>query len=254
MEKENTSVKGQEVAEPVGTEGGNGQGVAEPEKGTQTDADNSRFAAARRESEARLKAENDFWKGVAEKRGFKNVDDFKASLEKEDASKLNARIEEVFGTGAEDALGVINDIVKNNPDVKKAQEIIKNNEMKASEKAFNDEVEIIKAIDPSIKSFDDVMKLDTFEEMRRIYENGGKTLSEAFKLANLDSIIASRESKAKQSTLNQMNSKDHLNGNKSGTGSSGITIPGETLAMYKKFMPGKTDAEYQAHYEKMKKE
>ena len=253
MELENTSVNTQDVAEPVGTEGVNDQEVAKPDKGTQSNADNSRFAAARRESEARLKAENDYWKGVAEKRGFKNVEDFKASLEEEDASKMNARIEELFGVGAEDALGVINDIVKNNPDVRKAQEIISANEMKASEDAFNKELAVIKGIDPSIESFDDVMKLDTFEDMRRIYEQGGKTLSEAFKIANFDSLIASKEAKAKQSAINQINSKGHLNGNRGGI-SGGVTMPAETLKMYKAMMPGKSDAEYQAHYEKYKKE
>ena len=253
MDFENTSANTQEVAEPVEAEGANGQEVAGPDKGTQSNDDNRRYAAARRESEARLKAENDFWKGVAEKRGFKNVEEFKASLEKEDASKMNARIEEVFGVGAEDALGVINDIVRNNPDVKKAQEIISANEMKASEDAFNKELDVIKGIDPSIKSFDDVMALDTFEDMRRIYEQGGKTLSEAFKIANFDSLIASKEAKARQSTLNQINSKDHLNGNRGGN-SGGVTIPAETLKMYKAMMPGKTDAEYQAHYEKYRKD
>ena len=105
--------------------------------------------------------------------------------------------------------------------------------MENSKQAFENEVELIKKIDPSIKSFDDVINSESFAEVDRIYRAGGKSLSEAFKLANFDRLMSANEGKLRQQVINQMSGKDHLKGNGSGGSKvSTVTIPEETLKIW----------------------
>lgn len=253
MELDKASVNTQQVADAGDNSSEKNQDVATPDKAIQSADDNAKFAAARREAESRYNNEKNYWDNLAKARGFKSADEFKKALENEDANKNRENLGELFGVDGGEVESALNKVIANNPLVKQAQNIINEKEAEASKVAFEKEVEAIKKIDPSIKSFDDVMNADNFAEVDRIYRSGGKSLSEAYKLANFDRLMAADEGKVRQQVINQMSGKDHLNGNKGGV-SGGVTIPAETLKIYKKMMPGKSDAEYQAHYEKYKKE
>lgn len=254
MEIENLSGNIQEVAGPDNLSE-NIQEVAETDKVTQKTEENSKYAAARREAESKLNVEKEKWNALAKSRGYNSADELEKALKQETVNQNREKLEEIFGINGEDAEKVLNGVIANNPLVKQAQSIINEREMENSKQAFENEVELIKKIDPSIKSFDDVINSESFAEVDRIYRAGGKSLSEAFKLANFDRLMSANEGKLRQQVINQMSGKDHLKGNGSGGSEvSTVTIPEETLKIYKKMMPGKSDAEYQKHYEKYKKE
>ncbi len=253
MELENTSANNQQVADAGDNSSENNQGVATPDKAVQSADDNARFAAARREAESRYNNERNYWDNMAKARGYKNADDFKKALENEAADKDRESLGELFGVDGGEVESALNKVIANNPLVRQAQSIINEREAEASKVAFNKEVEAIMKIDPSIKSFDDVMNADSFADVDRIYRAGGKSLSEAYILANFERLMSADEGKVRQQVINQMSGKDHLSGNKGGM-SSGGTIPADTLKIYKQMMPGKTEAEYQKHYEKYRKD
>lgn len=78
----------------------------------------------------------------------------------------------------------------------------------------------------------------------------GITLAEAFMLVNKDKVLQRKTAAAKQAALNSVNSKGHIRGSGGGADVETVTIPEETLEMYKRLNPGKSMEEYQRHYKK----
>ncbi len=148
----------------------------------------------------------------------------------------------------------INSIVDNHPAIKKAQEVIRQAEettaaarqVQAKEGIAN-ELKIISALDPSIKTLEDLMAMEGADRFFGVVKNGGLSLSDAFKLVNFDQLTARKTAAAKQAAINQAAGKGHLTATAS-RGAGGVTIPADTLEMYRQIFPNKSDAEFQKHY------
>lgn len=103
------------------------------------------------------------------------------------------------------------------------------------------EMQKISAIDPSVKSLEDIAKMPTAAEFNQ-YVQRGNTLEEAFYLANRKDIEQKRLAAAKQTAINQTRSKQGLLSG-AGEGAPGISVPAEQAAAYREIMPDATDAE-----------
>jgi hypothetical protein len=127
-------------------------------------------------------------------------------------------------------------------------------EKPAGNAAFQAQVEKelaeINKLDSSVKTLEDIMQLETAPAFAAAVKRGA-TFLEAFQLANFDRLQkAGREEsarRAKQAALNDQRSKEHLTGS-SQKGSGAVSVPADTLAMYRMLMPGKSDDEITAHY------
>jgi hypothetical protein len=108
----------------------------------------------------------------------------------------------------------------------------------------------INKLDSSVKTLEDIMQLETAPAFAAAVKRGA-TFLEAFQLANFDRLQkAGREEsarRAKQAALNDQRSKEHLTGS-SQKGSGAVSVPADTLAMYRMLLPGKSDDEITAHY------
>ena len=88
----------------------------------------------------------------------------------------------------------------------------------------------------------------------RFYElvKRGNTLTDAFRLVNMDRLTAKAGEAAKQAALNQVASKAHLDRTVT-RGAGSVTVPADVIAEYRAFNPDAADAEIRAHWAKYKK-
>lgn len=118
------------------------------------------------------------------------------------------------------------------------------------------ELEEIRQLDPEMTGLEAILVSETGEAFRAAVARGASFI-EAFKLANFDRLRqkASAESakRAEQAAINKARSKDHLQTART-SGSGSVAVPAEVKEMYHYLMPGKTDAEIQAHYNRTLRE
>ena len=118
------------------------------------------------------------------------------------------------------------------------------------------ELEEIRQLDPEMTGLEAILASETGEAFRAAVARGASFI-EAFKLANFDRLrqkaSAETAKRAEQAALNKARSKDHLQTART-SGSGSVAVPAELKEMYHYLMPGKTDAEIQAHYNRTLRE
>lgn len=281
---DDTGVEEQEVTETVDEETENTDGteveteVGEEEQETaepaQSDEDNAKYAAARRKAEQEkelavkeaiekvkmeTKAQYDEMIALSglfnpyTKSPVNSVEDFKSWQEaysKEQSAHLKEKLEEA-GMDEEE----IDQLISSHPAVREAQQLkmqLEQHEKEVQEQRFKGIVEEslkqIQEYDPSIKSIKDLAESEHGQEIEEKIKQG-YSISDAWKLANLD-MIAQRQAKAaKIETTKNIASKEHLE--KSGQrGQNQITVPQDVVNEYRKFNPKATLEQIQKHYAK----
>lgn len=275
--------KEQAVAEPAAEnkETGNKEAekTAESEKGQAVSADgdssvqnpeeNAKYAAARRKAEserdaaiaeAERKAREDAQKYVDDafaNSGMMNpytgkpitskseYEEYKQKYETEKKSRFIKR------AGISDA--EFEEFINDLPVVKEAREKQKAAEQQieqmrsvALKAKVDEQITEIGKLDPSIKSVDDLMKKPTYQKFFDLVKMG-HTMVDAYKYANMDELAANAASSVRQQTMNQLNSKNHLEKTMT-RGSGAEPVPASVRAQYLAFNPDATDSEISAHY------
>lgn len=146
-----------------------------------------------------------------------------------------------------------------NPTVKRAEEIIRQNEeaklaqeRQVAQARVEAEIQEIHKLDPSINSVRDLVSMPNSKEFYSLVKRGNSFL-DAYRLANFDRITAAKAEQARQQALNNARSKDHLRTVGGQRGSGALTVPADEMAMFKAINPGATEAQIQAYYNKIKK-
>jgi hypothetical protein len=117
----------------------------------------------------------------------------------------------------------------------------------ARRRAIEEEFRKINAIDPTVKSFDDLMLMENAEEFAEKVRRG-YSLTDAFIITNSKRLSARIKNAAVRSTLSRLAAKQHLKGAGTGGGEAAIDVPAETYSLYKSLYPGITDGEIRRHY------
>lgn len=113
------------------------------------------------------------------------------------------------------------------------------------------EMQKITAIDPTIKSLEDIAKMPTAGDFNR-YVQMGNTLEDAFFLANRKGIEQRRLAAAKQTAINQQRGKQDLYSG-AGGGPAGVSVPAEQAAAYREWFPDATEEEIAKNWTKFEK-
>ena len=281
---DDTGVEEQEVTETVDEETENTDGteveteVGEEEQETaepaQSDEDNAKYAAARRkaEQEKDLAVKEAIEKAKAEIRAqydntiassgllnpytkspVKSVDDFKDWQEayaKEQSAHLKEKLEEA-GMDEEE----IDQLISSHPAVREAQQLkmqLEQHEKEVREQRYRGIVEEslkqIQEYDPSIKSIKDLAESEHGAEIEEKIKQG-YSISDAWKLANLDMIAQRKAKAAKLETAKSITSKEHLNKSNQ-HGQNEVTVPPDVVEKYRVFNPKATIEQTQKHYAK----
>lgn len=272
--------KEQEAAEPaVDTQTQSGDGAeAEAEDDSQeeeapgaeqTPEKRAQFAAARRKAEqerdaaiaqAKQEAQAEAQRVVDE--AFKNsgltnpytkkpitskaeYDEYKQRFETE----KKARVLKKSGMTDEE----FNEFVASLPEVRQAKE-----QQEAAEAAtrqaqeaqaklkVDEQLKEISAIDPTIKELKDIAKMPTYPRFYELVKKGN-SLSDAFRLANIDKLTQSAAQASRQAAVNAATGKQHM-ARTATRGAGAVSVPQDVRDAYLAFNPGASDAEIQQHY------
>lgn len=253
--------------------GGNDSSEEEGEAG-QNAEQNAKFAAARRKAEAerdaaveKAKAEaqaeaarviNDAFKNSGlvnpyTKQPITSKEEYDAYRQRYEAERKKAMMRK---SGMSDA--DFDAFVQNLPEVREAREAkeqaeqAKREAQQAAAKVKVDEqLKEIGALDPSIRSMEDLVKMPTYAKFYELVKKGN-TLTDAFKLANYDALTKGAAAGARQAALNAAQGKQHM-GQTQTRGAGAVSVPAEVMEQYRAFNPDATEAEIRAHYAKSHK-
>lgn len=275
----------QEVAEPAETdhEGGGestdtDEGAGEPAaqeadgaKPAQSLEENARYAAARRKAEAERdaairKAREDAAKAIDE--AFKNSgltnpytgkpitskaehDAYRAQFEaerKKQVLRKSGMTDEEFDAFVQD-LPEVKAAREAKAAAEDAQRAAREREAQAK---LDEEIRKIGAMDPNVKSVEDLLKLECYPRIRERVRKG-YSISDAYKLENFDALQGSAAAASRQAALNAARGKSHLTPT-AARGAGEVSVPAEVEAEYRALMPNATKAEIQKHYSKYLKQ
>jgi len=162
-----------------------------------------------------------------------------------------AQLEEALRREEYTAKGIDPDMVKKlvdeHPDLQAAREF-KQAAIRAQEDNF-----LVNSFDELTKEYPDIKGVaDVPPDVWRKWRNGstGLTLNEAYLVVERKNIETRKVEAAKQATLNNIQSKDHVRGNGKGSEGETVRIPDDVLAQYKALNPGKSMDDYKKHWKK----
>ena len=214
----------------------------EPEIEPQDSDTNAQFAAARRRAEAEFKAELER-RDAEYARRFKDVvnpitgapikseKDYFEALDAQETLRLN---EQVQSAGIDPS--VIEQMIARSPMVAQANMILETQRRNEADRLIAEGVAEISKIDPDIKSVYDI----PHEQMPRIIERvkAGLSLSDAYKIENMDKLIGKSNDAATQRAINNAKNKNHLNTHSGISDNENLQeIPSEALEAWKMAYP-----------------
>ena len=233
--------------DPVGNAEPEGD-LEEPEEDGELDDEpqdsdtNAQFAAARRRAEAEFKAELER-RDAEYARRFKDVvnpitglpikseKDYFEALDAQETLRLN---EQVQSAGIDPS--VIEQMIARSPMVAQANMILETQRRNEADRLIAEGVAEISKIDPDIKSLQDIPQ----EQMPRIIERvkAGLSLSDAYKIENMDKLIGKSNDAATQRAINNAKNKNHLNTHSGISDNENLQeIPSEALEAWKMAYP-----------------
>ena len=117
-----------------------------------------------------------------------------------------------------------------------------------AEEAMKKELQKITALDPNVKTMEDIAAMPTGRRFNELVQRG-IGLEEAFYLANRQQIEERKLAAAKAAAQTQMAGKGHLNPMGAVSGKTPVQVPRGVVDAYRTMMPDATDAEIQKAYE-----
>lgn len=230
----------------------------------QSAEDNAKFAAMRRRAEAEAQQKFAAQQAALDRQyasmfgNYKNPEtgapirsarDYFEAMQAQQKMDAKSQLERV---GVDPNL--IDQAVNNSPAVQYANSVIAQQEQAQAQSMISEDVEAIRAIDPTIKSAEDIAMLDTYPQILDLVQNTKMRLSDAYKIVNFDRLVANQRQAGQQSAINQARSKNHLNAAAGISGSvDGEDIPTGELAEWKEWFPDKSPKELRALYNKTRR-
>jgi len=258
---------GQEDAAGDGEDGDGGDGETAAQ---QTPEERHRQAAARRQREdaARAAAEQaridkvyaDMFTGQTDPFTHKPITteaEFRAYKAAQDRQNEEKALEDA-GIKPEVLEQLVDRRVSQHPEIRKAQEALAAAEAERAraveqqvQEAIGTQLKAIQAVNPAIKSLEDIAAMPTAPAFNR-YVQQGLGLEDAYYLANRAEIESKKTAAAKQAAINQTRSKGHLDSGAGGAANA-VVVPPEEVELYRAMMPGATDEEIRKDWEKYQK-
>lgn len=206
----------------------------------QTPEENAKFAEVRKKAEqaGRDKFISDQY---GESHGIHTEAEFKVAM----AKQKKAELMESLKDGEVNPEEVIEQIKENDPDYQRMKQQETESFVRTQLEELNKDLKDLD-IDVTLNSIDDIVKLENSDEVTNYIEKG-MTLSEAYFLANKQSIIQNDRNKIQQDTIKQI----EANGN-SAVGS--LSDTGETASYFtEEQVNGMSQAEVNKNYELIRK-
>ena len=230
-----------------------------PPTPVQSAEDNAKAAAARRQAEREYQEkqkQTDIWYATKfagytnplTNQPIRSEQDYRNAL---DAQEIVAQRQQLQEKGIDpDMLSqIVNQQVENNPVVRQAQEVMQRTINDQSNQMITEDLKEIMRIDPNVKSIDDIAKLPNVSQILSLTQTGMR-FSDAYKVANMDSLINNKAGAAKQAAINNMKGTQHLNAtnNINANNDSSVDIPSSELTNWQDAYPDLSMAELKKKY------
>lgn len=161
------------------------------------------------------------------------------------------KAQEMMNRGMDPALvaGEVNRQVQSHPAILAAQAMSEGMRRQQAGQAADDQLRQISRINPAVKSFEDLEKMDGAAEMRRLVA-GGADLVSAYKAASYDAMLRQKAAAGKQAAMNAMNGKQHLAPAPGAAAASDglVEVPPSVMAMMQEVFPDDTPAQIKVRY------
>lgn len=178
---------------------------------------------------------------IAVARGFrdwKELDDF---TQKESLTTMGIKDAGAFNSYLDDA-------ISKNPIVVEAQRVLNSQKEKEHEAVLSEAITQISKIDSDIKSVNDLIALENYDEFYELVEKG-YSLPDAYKIIAFDKIANKKAASAAQNVKTNIDSKGHIIP-VAGTKTKEVSVPADIMASYKKNMPNMNEQQIKEHYGK----
>jgi len=229
------------------------------EKPVQSPEENAKYAAARREAEAREKAVRAEMARldaqVAEQFGsYKNpitgepVRSVQGYFDALNAQKQVQAQQQMQEAGLDPNL--LNELIANNPVIKQAQQVLVSQQEQQFVNDVNEQMAQLHEMNPSINTPNDLLDMENYREFRG-YIDRGLNLVEAYRLVNYGKISQQSIDAAKQAAINQAKSTSHLQATTSVSDDAGkemVDIPADELVFWKECYPELTPKQLKEKY------
>lgn len=263
--EDSTGVKEQEITDPAEETAAEDAAPKEDETPpVQTREERARNAAARRQAEqdaavsrAVQEANNKFNRALQAVgipnpytgKTFQSLEELEEYKQQYEGNDRKERMEN--GTVTEEDIRAI---VGEMPEVKAAAaaaERARAAEEAARREAFDrtvdDELNKIRALDPSVNTLEDIVNGENGEAFIRAVREHNMNFYDAFRFANMDKLAAARQEDARREEAARHSGKSHLTTTTS-RGSGGVSVPAAEMAMYKSLNPDATEEDIRRHY------
>jgi hypothetical protein len=231
------------------------EGAAKPK---QTKKENAQFAAARRKAEAerdaaieaeRQKAKADVDALIADM-GLENpytnqpittkaeYDEYKATHAQKEQEQ---RLRDMDMTQEQ-----YDEYVGNLPEVQQARKIAEETKKQQYEAWVKQELTEITAVNPAIKTAEDLASDPRYDEILRMVQNNYR-ISDAYKLAHMDDLA---QRTGRQQAINRQG-KAHMTSTQSRGGEGPVNVPADEMDMFRRLVPDATDDEIGKFYNRM---
>lgn len=220
-----------------------------PKRQRQSVEDNRAAAAARKAEQQRMDA-------FARDEGYTNFAEYEKARkeqrkEEQDAAKRQ-RYYDTYGVNYDAMREMTTDLLQSDPRLVALEET---NRSLALKEAETRELARLHAEFPEtatkIKTIDDLDNL-AINPADKEYANEllgkGYEIADVYLIVNRSSIMAEKAKAARQTVLNDQNSKAHVKPTGEGVAVKEIVVPPETLAIYRKMFPKWNDEKIRAHY------
>lgn len=181
---------------------------------------------------------------VAKLKGFNNWDEFEKAIQNDSLIEMGVEDVDKFQT-------FLKQSIDTNPDIIKARQILEQQERQSQEQLLNEQVNMIMEIDSTIKSLDDILTLENYDQIFNKVQTG-YSLYDAYVLSSLGRINVDNITSAKKNAIKDLTSKSHLK-RASGTAGTEVVVPTDVFQTYKRNLPGWSDEQIKKDYAKRTK-
>ena len=150
----------------------------------------------------------------------------------------------------------LNQLIEQNPIIQQARQIVQNSEnVQKEQQAAADQARIdselaeISKLDPTIKGVADLLNMPTAAQFKG-YVDKGYSFLDAYKLANMDTVVNARAQAAADEAARKAQSKSHLTATGNVQGAGDVSVPSGQMRLFRALNPGKSDAEIRSYYNK----
>lgn len=189
-------------------------------------------------------------------KGITNIDSYLSHMSDYERKQLQ---EKAIQGDSEAMQTLLNEQLMNNPMMEKINQVSEYLEQQALDNNIRSELdEFNTEYDQKLTSYKDIANLDNSDDIYNFMEKG-LTVSQAYIIANKDSIINKAAKETKQETINNIAGRSHMSANGAGTGNADKVVqisdmPPETYNMYKRLFKGKkSDKQILDHWKKSQK-